>query len=57
MPLADAGYADSDGRPDHATLIDPWQSLAVVVSPLVDPPPPADGHITRALVDTGATQS
>lgn len=58
MPLADAAFVDSDGRPDHAALIELGPSLEVVVSPLVDPPrPPIEGHATYALVDTGATQS
>ena len=58
MPLADAAFLDSDGRPDHAALIEFGPSLEVVVSPFVDPPqPPTEGHTTHALVDTGATQS
>ena len=58
MPLADAAFADSGGRPDHAALIEFGPSLEVVVSPFVDPPqPPTEGHTTYALVDTGATQS
>ena len=57
MPLADAGYVNSNGRPDHAALIDLGPGLAVGVSPLIDPPPPEDSHITRALVDPGATQN
>lgn len=58
MPIADAAFVDSDGRPDHAALIGFGPSLEVVVSPFVDPPqPPTEGHTTHALVDTGATQS
>ena len=58
MPLADAGFADSGGRPDHTALIGFGPSLEVVVSPFVDPPkPPTEGNTTHALVDTGATQS
>ena len=57
MPLADAAFVDSEGRPDHAALIQFGPSLEVVVSPLVDPSEPAEGHTTQALVDTGATQS
>ena len=58
MPLADAAFADSEGRPDRAALIELGPSLEVVVSPLVDPPrPPTEGHTTHALIDTGATQS
>ena len=63
MPLTDAAFADSDGRPDHAALLELGPSLEVVVSPLVDlAQPPTEGHITEghvthALVDTGATQS
>lgn len=57
MPLADAAFVDSDGRPDHAALIKLGPSLEVVVSPLVDPPrPPTERHTTHALIDTGATQ-
>lgn len=58
MPLADAAFVDSDGRPDQSALLEFGPSLEVVVSPLVDPPrPPTEGHTTHALVDTGATQS
>lgn len=58
MPLADAAFVDSDGRPDQTALLEFGPSLEVVVSPLVDPPrPPTEGHTTHALVDTGATQS
>ena len=58
MPLADAAFVDSDGRPDQAALIELGPSLEVVVSPLIDPPrPPTEGHTTHALIDTGATQS
>ena len=58
MPLADAAFVDSEGRPDHAALIEFGPSLEVVVSPFVSPPAsPAEGHTTHALVDTGATQS
>lgn len=58
MPIADAGFADPDGRPDHTTLVELGPSLEVVVSPFIDPAqPPTEGHTTHALVDTGATQS
>ena len=58
MPLADAAFVDSGGRPDHAALIEFGPSLEVVVSPFIDPPQtPTEGHTTHALVDTGATQS
>ncbi len=33
MPLADAAFVDSGGRPDHAALIEFGPSLEVVVSP------------------------
>ena len=57
MPLADAAFVNSEGRPDHAALIQIGPSLEVVVSPLVDPSqPPTEGHTTQALVDTGAAQ-
>ena len=58
MPLADAGFVDPGGKPDHAALVEFGPSLEVVVSSFVDPPqPPTEGHTTHALVDTGATQS
>ena len=58
MPLADAAFVDSGGRPDHAALIEFGPSLEVVVSPFIDPPQtPTEGHTTHALIDTGATQS
>lgn len=58
MPLAEAAFVDSGGKPDHAALIEFGPSLEVVVSPFVDPVQrPTEGHTTHALVDTGATQS
>ena len=58
MPLADAAFLDSDGRPDHASLIGLDPSLEVFVSTHVDPTrPPTEGHTTHALVDTGTSRS
>jgi hypothetical protein len=58
MPLADTGFIDQDGRPDHALLVRFGPSIEVVVSTLVDPnQPQPEGHATHALIDTGATQS
>ena len=57
MPLADAAFVDSDGRPNHAALIELGPSLEDVGSPLVDPPqPPTAMHTTHALVDAAETQ-
>ena len=58
MPLADAGFLNRDGRPDHTSLIKFGPSIEVVVSAQVDPTQaPTEGHTTHALVDTGASQS